>query len=108
MSQTQKLGTRATSFRRDKDGTLTVQYHATVVVTVKSDGTVILDTGGWRTVTTKLRMNQASNQFGLNYQVSQKDGEWYVHSTDDRWPWKVRFDGETVTLPLANKSGRAA
>jgi hypothetical protein len=30
-------------------------------------------------------MNQASNQFGLGYQVYQKD-----------WQWYVDFDGQTI------------
>jgi hypothetical protein len=56
---------------------LIVRYHNTDVVVVKN-GEVTLNTGGWKTVTTKRRMNQAANQFGLNYHVFQEDHEWYV------------------------------
>lgn len=100
MSQTQRLGTRGTSFRRDKNGTLTVQYHQTVVVTAKEDGTIILDTGGWHTVTTKTRMNQAANQFGLGFNVRQKDYQWYVTVDRKGEPrFDVIFDGHTLTIP---------
>jgi hypothetical protein len=41
-------------------------------------GIITLDTGGWRTPTTKLRMNQAARAWGLGYHVYQADGAWYV------------------------------
>ncbi len=77
MSQNQVVKGRATKVR-DKDGVLSVVYHQTEVVRREPDGTVILDTGGYPTVTTKLRMNQASNQFDLGYRVYQKDFAWFV------------------------------
>ena len=40
----------------------------------------MLDTCGWKSATTKTRMNQAANQFGLPYRVYQKDYVWYVES----------------------------
>jgi len=40
--------------------------------------TVTLNSGGWRTVTTKARMNQAANQFGLEYTVYQEKDDWFV------------------------------
>jgi hypothetical protein len=54
-----------------------VTYHSTDVV-VFSKEEIVLDTGGWFTVTTKARMNQASNEFGLGYQVYQEKGYWYI------------------------------
>jgi hypothetical protein len=39
---------------------------------------VILNTDGWKTPTTKTRMNQASAQYGLGYHVYQKAGQWYI------------------------------
>jgi len=54
-----------------------VTYHKTAVVSFNADK-ITLRTGGWRTMTTKLRMNQASNQYGLGFVVSQKDGDWTV------------------------------
>jgi hypothetical protein len=77
MSQNQEVRGRATAIFTGDDGMTRIIYRGTAVVTFNSDR-VILDTGGWRTVTTKLRMNQAANQFGLGFRVQQKDGEWIV------------------------------
>lgn len=55
------------------------RYHWTDVV-VFTDKTITLNANGWQTVTTKLRMNQASYQFNLGYYVYQKKGVWYVQT----------------------------
>jgi hypothetical protein len=100
MSQTQEVRGRATNVKRDKDGTLTVRYHWTDVVTVQPDGTIVLDTNGYKTVTTKTRMNQASNQYALGFSVWQKDYQWHV--TVDR-KGEERFDvifaDDRLTIP---------
>lgn len=69
MAQTQKLGKTATSIFSE-DGWTKVIYHSTIVVKWDDDQ-IILNTGGYHTVTTKTRMNQASNQFNLGYIVFQ-------------------------------------
>ena len=76
MAQNQQVSGVATSIRT-AHGITRVQYHRTIVVKFDANE-IILDTGGWRTVTTKLRMNQASNQFDLGYQVYQHDFNWFV------------------------------
>lgn len=76
MGQTRRLGTTATSVRRDGHVTH-VRYHETDVVSF-SPTQITLRTGGWKAVTTKLRMNQASRQFNLGYNVYQVKGQWYV------------------------------
>jgi hypothetical protein len=82
---------------------LCVAYHNTFVVCA-SDKTIVLNTGGWFTVTTKTRMNQASNQFGLGYRVFQKDFRWYVE-----FKGKVRrFITNKVTLRLYTPKPRKA
>jgi len=67
MAQTQKVRGVATRVYDDEGGT-SVQYHATVVVHF-TEYTVTLNSGGWRTATTKVRMNQASSEFNLGYSV---------------------------------------
>lgn len=61
---------------------LVVTYHDTdVVIASGSDLTgydVILNTGGWKTATTKTRMNQFSNEYGLPFNVYQRDYTWYI------------------------------
>lgn len=54
-----------------------VTYHGTDVV-IFDDEKIILNTGGWKTVTTKARMNLASQEFVLGYWVYRSKGLWYV------------------------------
>ncbi len=76
------------------NGMISVKYHSTEVVSVKRDGSIVLDTGGWKTATTKTRMNQASNQFGLGYHVYQENHAWYVRYQGQTLP----FDEDEITL----------
>ena len=69
-----------------------VTYHNTEVASVEraSNGMVArvtLNNGGYKTNTTKLRMNQFAAQF-CNYQygVYQKKGEWFVALKDSVTP----------------------
>lgn len=73
---------RATQIFKE-NGYTKVVYHQTVVVKFNSEE-IILNSGGYQTYTTKHRMNQAAATFDLNYQVYQKDYEWFVE-----------FDGQT-------------
>jgi len=69
---------------RFSNGAATVRYWNTDVVT--DEGSVkgawcTLNHGGWKTATTKKRMNQAAKQFGLCYQVFQSKFDWFVQNT---------------------------
>lgn len=76
MGRMEKIGKTATKIRTE--GPLTaVRYHATDVVTF-NETEITLNSGGWRTRTTMARMNQASNQYNLPFQVFQHKGEWFV------------------------------
>lgn len=77
MAQQQILGKGNTTVSTS-DGFTKVTFHNTEVVKYNEDK-IVLDSGGWMTATTKTRMNQASNQFGLGYRVFQKKGDWFVH-----------------------------
>lgn len=60
-----------------------IRYHDTVVIAFMIDGTIVLDSGGWRTVTTKKKMNV----FMPNpLSVWQEKGKWYVALDDWRKP----------------------
>jgi len=57
---------------------IAVRLHQTDVVVYRSDGSTKLDSGGWRTVTTKDRINR----FGpKGVRVWSDKGEWYVYRT---------------------------
>jgi hypothetical protein len=60
-----------------------VQLHFTVIVTIdKIANTVTFRTGGHETVTTKRRMNQVCEAYGLPYSVFQAKYQWFVRGTD--------------------------
>ena len=85
--QLQEIGNHKTSvFTDNNDNYTKVVYHQTVVVAFNYQE-IILNTGGWRTVTTKARMNQTSNQFNLRYRVFQKDFDWFVEYKDTVIPF---------------------
>lgn len=74
MARNDKLGTVATTVTR-ANGVLVVRYHSTDIVTYDEKTTrVTLRTGGYDTVTTRRRMNQAAQQFGLGFQVVRVRG----------------------------------
>jgi hypothetical protein len=77
MSRMNKLSSYRTTIRGNDNGGLEVVYVSTPIVTLEGD-TVTLNSGGWETVTTKRKMNQASNQFGLGFGVFQKEWVWFV------------------------------
>lgn len=52
--------------------------HNTVIVLAYNDGRIKLHSGGWMTQTTKMAMNQISNQFNLGFNVYSLKGEWFV------------------------------
>ncbi|KKM25263.1 hypothetical protein LCGC14_1596730 [marine sediment metagenome] len=91
--ESRKLANNTYLRRRGED--IAVQLHATDVVTYHPDGSTTLNSGGWRTVTTKDRMNA----YGP-VQVWQDRGVWYIGKG---WQNKgtVYADGITV---LANGS----
>src|SRR5690349_8930926 len=67
-----KLANNTYLQRRD-DKTIAVKLHDTDVVTYTTDEKIILNSGGWRTVTTKERINTFSP-----LTVYQNKSIWYV------------------------------
>lgn len=98
MAQTQRItrGSVATSHSgNETQGRVT--YHNTDVVEWDSQH-VTLKTGGWQTATTKARMNQAANHYGLRFAVYQKAYSWYVTTKAGDFPFSGdRFDFERDT-----------
>jgi len=81
----EKLGNREqkkiannTYLCRRQDGAVAVRLHATDILTFRPDGSVVLTTGGWRSVTTKARLN-AYCPIGRG--IGQRAGVWYHGST---------------------------
>ena len=76
MSQQYRIGSHKTTVKTE-NGTTKVVYWSTPVVSF-NDKEIILNTGNYRTNTTKTRMNQTSSQFGLGFYVFQKNYDWFV------------------------------
>ncbi len=76
MARNDKVGTHKTAIYQS-DGYTVAQSHDTQIVRFNDDE-IILNSGGWQTVTTKRRMNQVSDVFHLGFRVSQRQGEWFV------------------------------
>ena len=87
------VGDYQTKIQAAASGKTQVIFYQTPVVTF-DDQAITLNTGGWWTRSTKVRMNQASQEFGLGYRVFQKKGEWFVEYQDDVQP----FTEERLTL----------
>ena len=62
-----------------KNGDIAIQLHSTNIVTFTVDGDVVLDSGGWKTPTTKQRMTLFSP-----VSVYSNKGVWYCHDKNDR------------------------
>jgi hypothetical protein len=106
MAQTHRIGAHKTTVSHNEYH-IYVTYHTTTIVDVNRSAdmqTVTLRSGGWLTPTTKLRMNQASNELGLGYHVFQKDHVWYVETKAGVFGFRegMRIDlvtGETTYNP---------
>ena len=85
MAQMQTVGTHKTNIVT-LEGMTSVVYHNTAVVQINSDK-IILNSGGWDTRTTKTRMNQASHQYRLGFDVYQVDFSWYVNYKGETIPF---------------------
>ncbi len=86
MAQNKTIGTHKTSKVR-VDNKLMVVYHSTPVVQITNNRYVKLESGGWYTNTTKTRMNQASNEYGLGFRVYQKNFDWFVEVGDNTYEY---------------------
>lgn len=60
---------------------IVIRLHNTNVVTFYEDGRTLLNSGGWKTVTTKDRMNK---YLPTPWKVFQEKFEWYL------WNWKTK------------------
>ena len=76
MTQMHTVGTHKTNIVT-LEGLTSVVYHSTAVVQFNRDK-IILNSDGWETATTKTRMNQASHQYSLGFDVYQINFSWYV------------------------------
>ncbi len=110
-------GNTATSIIRHEDGRISVRYHDTDVVTAYPDGTVVVDSGGWRPggenannawtmpagTNTMIRINEWLDAGWQIYRMpirrnDRQRGEggnwyWYNRRTEGRWAYS---DGDKI------------
>ena len=87
-----------------------VYLHGNHIATVKDNGDVSISNAGWRTVTTKSRLNAIINEFldGTKNGVYQKNHEWFVidhgrHYDFDSSAWySFKSNALDVTYSVTN------
>jgi hypothetical protein len=84
---------RSTTIVKIDPFTIAVRYHGTSVVLFEKSGRITLNSGGFRSVTTKRRMNEFSP-----VQVYQRNWTWYVKENGVE---KEFSDYYTIGLPEA-------
>lgn len=90
MQRMDHIGKHATTIEHIGQ-TVNVRYHNTTIVSLDLEKRqAMLNSGGWNTVTTKTRINQAFNVYNVPLSVFQEDYVWYVwnHKTDETIPFK--------------------
>jgi hypothetical protein len=97
------------TFRFTREGETVIRLHATDIARKLPDGSVILHSGGWRTVTTKDRMNSAISP---GYSLVSEKGQWLVCNTS--YPYSDAnhkrvpfFDGIQVPQCFSKKASQA-
>ena len=106
--------TKVATTVRSEDESTVVRYHDTDIVKFTKSmepfrhisgpelpiTTVVLNTGGYWTATTKRRMNEVSVQYNLGFQVFQKKGKWYVAGAHDASHIFATFEGDSASFSL--------
>ncbi len=82
-----------------------IRLHATRILQFNSDGSVILDSGGWQTVTTKDRLNKF---LPSGYRVWQEARVWYLSHMPNGWDNSnpIPFADRMVINPDGTVSGQ--
>jgi len=97
-----------TYLRKETNGNIVVRLHSTDIITFTPDDLVTLNSGGWKTVTTKARMNEFSP-----FQIAQERGIWRVANPkfEDyvaKWTHSLLYaDGITVDAKTGEVMGAA-
>lgn len=104
--QKQRKVSNNTWLIRQEDGSIALRLHATIIVTVDKAGKITLNSGGWRTPTTKGRINDALQELlrGNAPGISQVDGIWLIYPHGNYESKRTFADGMWV-LPDGSLAG---
>jgi len=95
---------RSTTVKLNPDGESFCKYHYTTVVTWTKKH-FVLDTGGHYTMTTRARMNQCSDEYGLGYAVFSERGETYFTQRNTHVCEKGNMWSKANRIPLHKVEG---
>lgn len=65
------------TMRRLPDGTIEVVLYSTLIIKLNKDQ-LTLNSGGYRTATTKRYINKYLKQLSISYQIIQRSFQWFV------------------------------
>ena len=95
----------AIKVRKDEDSKVVVRYYYTDIVTVNTDGRVVLNNGGWPTSSTRRYVNAALRTLfpGMNMGLTQKNYDQFFSFYDTVVPFNHRLtfnivNGQLVTI----------
>jgi hypothetical protein len=88
-SNGRKVGNN-TCLERRENGAIALRLHSTDIITFGTDGATVLNSGGWRTVTTKDRLNR---HLPDPWRVNSERGFWFLQRNGDSFPFA---DGVTI------------
>ena len=102
-----ELGRLAKRYRHNtrsqrRSNRIELWLHKTPIVTAYGSGLIQLNTGGWETVTTKRRMNEAIEAIGGEFKIYQEAFTWKVwrydtqESSDYLDHQRYRLNGQAV------------
>jgi hypothetical protein len=87
-----------TYIERIDDYEIAIKHYRTNIMLVDVTNIITINTKGWRSKTTKDRLNQFLHCRGV--QITQKKGEWYLHGSNGDFPYKdgveVHTDGYVI------------
>lgn len=101
-----------TRLQLQADGNIVIRLHSTNIITLQADGGIRLNSGGWRTVTTKERLNRYLTP---EFRIWTEKGVWYIgkRGNDTRYLFadhmQLSADGLVIAeihLPAAGKEQR--
>lgn len=87
-----KLKNNTYAERRDNQA-IAIRLHNTDILTFHQDGKIVVTSGGWKTVTTKARLNEYLEDYG----ISQEKGLWSWVKRGNGWEAVAVFtDGDAI------------
>ena len=89
-----------------KDGTEAIRFHSTDVLSAKG-GVVTLNSGGWKTTTTKDRINGFLRHFDVPLYIQQRNHQWFIGEGVFYDGMQFRNDEQISPIMKDNADGRS-